>query len=112
MEILRGEGFPHPYKGIFAFQKMSKYEYNHLLFEISEKLNANELKKLVFMCRDDIPNGSEDSIQDVLTLFKKLENQNCLGIDRMEMLKETLKMLKKRSLLKKVEEFQIKRKGM
>ena len=83
-----------------------------MLFEISKKLDANELPELVFMCRDDIPKVSEDSIQDVLTLFKELEKQNCLGIDRLNTWKEILKMLKKRSLLKKVADFEIKRKGM
>ena len=83
-----------------------------MLFEVSKKLDASELRELVFMCRHDIPEGSEDSIQDVLTLFKELENQNCLGIDRLDTLKETLTMLKKRPLHKKVVEFEIKRKGM
>ena len=64
------------------------------------------------MCRDDITEGSEDRIQDVLTLFKELEKENHLGIDRLDTLKEILTRMKKRSLLKKVEEFEIKRKGL
>ena len=62
------------------------------------------------MCRDDIEAGSEDRIQDVLTLFKELEKENHLRIDRLDTLKEILPRMKKRSLLKKVEEFDIKRK--
>jgi len=91
---------------------MSKHEYNDLLFDISRKINTNELPRLVFMCRDDITEGSEDRIQDVLTLFKELEKENHLGIDRLDTLKEILTRMKKRSLLKKVEEFEIKRKGL
>ena len=91
---------------------MSKHEYNDLLFDISKRINANELPRLVFMCRDDIAAGSEDRIQDVLTLFKELEKENHLGIDRLDTLKEILTRMKKRSLLKKVEEFEIKRKGL
>lgn len=91
---------------------MSKIEYSDILFEISKKLDGNELPRLVFMCREEIANVSEENIRDVLTLFKELEKQNRLGIDRLDTLKEILKQLKKRSLLKKVEEFEIRRKGI
>lgn len=90
---------------------MSKIEYSDLLFEISKKLDGNELPRLIFMCREEIAEGSEENIRDVLTLFKELEKQNRLGIDRLDTLKEVLKQMKKRSLLKKVEEFEIRRKG-
>lgn len=91
---------------------MSKIEYSDLLFEISKKLDENELPRLIFMCREEIAEGSEENIRDVLTLFKELEKQNRLGIDRLDTLKEILKQMKKRSLLKKVEEFEIRRKGI
>ena len=91
---------------------MSKIEYSDLLFEISKKLDKNELPRLIFMCREEIAEGSEESIRDVLTLFKELEKQNRLGIDRLDTLKEILKQMKKRPLLKKVEEFEIRRKGI
>ena len=90
---------------------MSKIEYSDLLFEISKKLDENELPRLIFMCREEIAEGSEENIRDVLTLFKELEKQHRLGIDRLDTLKEILKQMKKRSLLKKVEEFEIRRKG-
>ena len=90
---------------------MSKHEYNDLLFEISRKIDAAELKRLVFMCRDDLAKGSKDSIKDVLTLFEELEKQNYLGIDHLDTLKNILALLKKKSLLKKVKEFEITRKG-
>lgn len=91
---------------------MSKIEYSDLLFEISKKLDENELPRLIFMCREEIAKGSGRNIQDVLTLFEELEKQNCLGIDRLDTLKEILTRMKKRPLLKKVEEFEIKRKGI
>ena len=91
---------------------MSKIEYSDLLFEISKKLDENELPRLIFMCREEIAKGSEGNIRDVLTLFKELEKQNRLGIDRLDTLKEILKQMKKRSLLKKVEEFETRRKGI
>ncbi|XP_078345189.1 uncharacterized protein LOC144630690 [Oculina patagonica] len=90
---------------------MSKIEYSDLLFEISKKIDENELPRLIFMCREEIVKGSGRNIPDVLTLFEELEKQNCLGIDRLDTLKEILTRMKKRSLLKKVEEFEIKRKA-
>ena len=91
--------------------EMSQLEYNYLLYEISGKLNSNQLAILLFMCREYIPKGAEDSIQNVLKLFKVLEEKSRLGIDNLEMLKEILTILKKTSLLKKVKEFEVKRKG-
>ena len=91
---------------------MSKIEYRDLLFQINKKLDENELPRLIFMCKDEIGKGSERNIRDVLTLFDELEKQNRLGIDRLDTLKEILTQMKKRSLLKKVEEFEIKRKGI
>jgi len=91
---------------------MSKIEYNDLLYEISKKLDENELPRLIFMCREKIAESSEEKVRDVLTLFKELEKRNGLGIDRLDTLKEILKQMKKRSLLKKVEEFEIRRKGI
>lgn len=91
---------------------MSKIEYNDLLYEISKKLDENELPRLIFMCREKIAESSEEKVRDVLTLFKELEKRNGLGIDRLDTLKEILKQMKKRPLLKKVEEFEIRRKGI
>ena len=92
--------------------EMSKFEYKNLLFEISKKINVNELPRLVYMCKEEIAKGSEANIQDVLTLFEELEKQNHLGIDRLDTLKELLTQIKKRPLLRKVEEFEIRRKGI
>ena len=91
---------------------MSDIEYNDLLFEISRKLDVDELQRLLFMCRNEIVKGSHRNIRDVLTLFEELERNNRLGIDRLDTLKEILTQMKKRSLLKKVEEFEIRRKGI
>jgi len=91
---------------------MSEYEYSGLLFDISEKLDVNKLPKLLFMCRKDIAQSSEENIRDVRGLFTELEKQNRIGIDRLENLKEILTQMKKPSLRRKVEEFEIRRKGI
>ena len=73
---------------------MSEIEYNNLLFEISERLDQqNVLERLLFMCRGKLSPVSErqDSIQDTLSLFKELEDRNCLGVDRVQVLKDLLK---------------------
>ena len=63
------------------------------------------------MCRKQISKDSGRTTQNALGLFEELEKQYNLGIDRLGILKHILKQLKKRSILKKVEGFEIKRKG-
>ena len=90
---------------------MSAIEYNNLLFEISQRLEElNVLDRLLFMCRGKLSSGSEDNIQDVLTLFKELEEQNNLGINRMEVIKGLLKSFKEWSFFGRVKDFESKRK--
>ena len=91
---------------------MSKHEYRCLLFDIGKKINANELEKMVYLCKDDLPKGTRrDSFEDALALFDLLETKNCLGIDNTQILKGMLQNLPKKALLRKVEDFEIKRKG-
>ena len=63
------------------------------------------------MCRKQISKDSGRTTQNALGLFEELEKQYNLGIDRLGILKQSLKQSKKRSTLKKVEGFEIKRKG-
>ena len=91
---------------------MGEIEYNDLIFEISEQLDESLLRRMINMCKMWIPQGEAVGIQDMLTFFKVLEDKKRLGIDNLEKLKEILTQLKKRPLLKRVEKFEIKRKGM
>ena len=90
---------------------MSEIEYNNLVFEISTKLDVNQLEKMVFMCRWLISKNRKERIENVLELFEELEKQGHLGIDRLETLKQILEQLKKQRILRKVKEFENKRKG-
>ena len=65
------------------------------------------------MCRKQISKDSGRTTQNALGLFEDLEKQYIyiLGIDRLGILKQILKQLRKRSILEKVEGFEIKRKG-
>ena len=89
---------------------MSEIKYCDL-FNIRTKIGVNQSERLVLMCRKQISKGSEITTQNVLGLFEELEKQDNLGIDRLGTLKEILKQSKNRSMLKKVEEFEIKKKG-
>ncbi|KAL9984456.1 hypothetical protein ACROYT_G006749 [Oculina patagonica] len=92
---------------------MSAIEYRNLLYEVSQKIDwLTERQRLLFICEAEglIVTGSESNIQDVLSLFKGLEERNHLGIDRLEVLKDLLKGIGKWHLLELVEKFDIKRK--
>ncbi|KAM7426805.1 hypothetical protein ABFA07_021967 [Porites harrisoni] len=92
---------------------MSKHEYRRLLLDINKKINANELKEMVYLCIDDLPEGTRrDSFEDALALFDLLERKNRLGIDNTQILKGMLQNLPKKPLLRKVEDFEIKRKAV
>ena len=85
-------------------------EYIDLLEPIIRVLDElNGLERLTSMCRGNIPEESENSIHDVRSLFKVLEANNRLGIDSLDILKEILTELEKEDLIKKVEEFQKRR---
>ena len=86
---------------------MSDIKYNNLLFELSESLNRlNRCDRLLFLCRGKLAPGSEDRIQDALSLFKELEDRNHLGPDRLGVLKTLLKGVKEYVLLENVKRFE------
>ena len=85
-------------------------EYNALLEEIIRALDElNDLERIVSVCRGKLSEESEGLIEDVRSLFKELENQNILGLDRLDILKDILTETEKKDLLKKVEEFEERR---
>ena len=91
------------------FEKTRK-EYNDLLEQIIRVLDElNDLERLIAMCRGKIEEGRQGNVHDVRSLFKELENNNCLGINRLVILKEILAQTEKSDLLKEVEEFEQRR---
>ena len=89
---------------------MSVVEYRNLLFEVSEKIDwLTERRRLLYICKIFLPDGSENIIQDALSLLNKLEEENHLGIDHLEVLKDLLKRRAKWNLLEIVEYFEIRR---
>ena len=89
---------------------MSYVEYNQLLFEISQRLDLlNRHGQLLFMCRGRVASRPGD-IPDALSLFRELEEQNYLAIDKVDLLEELLKGFGEWSSFQKVRKFADKRK--
>ena len=105
-ELLKGVREWSLFGKVKRFENKRK-EYNALLEEIIRVLDElNDLERLISVCRGKLSEESEGLIEDVRSLFKELENQNILGLDRLDILKEILTEAEKKVLLKKVEEFE------
>ena len=90
---------------------MSATEYNNLLYVICRKLDElNALDQLLSMCRGKLAPGSEGNIRNTRSLCDKLEENNKLGIDRLQLMKRLLRGVEDWVLLEKVEKFECKRK--
>ena len=90
---------------------MSATEYNNLLYAICRKLDElNALDQLLSMCRGKLAPGSEGNIRNTRWLCDKLEENNKLGIDRLQLMKRLLRGVEDWALLEKVEKFECKRK--
>ena len=85
-------------------------EYDVLLKKIIRVLDElNDVDRLVSICREKIPPERQGNIPDVRSLFKELENNNCLGINRLGILKEILAQTEKSDLLTTVKDFEERR---
>ena len=85
-------------------------EYDNLLNQIIRALDElNDLERLVSICGRKIPRERQGNIRDVRSLFEELENNHCLGINRLDILKEILAQTEKNDLLKAVKEFEERR---
>ena len=90
---------------------MSFGEYLNLLCEISEEIDWEaKCERLIFIINRYLPDVSGDEITDVNSLLAKLEERSLLGIDRLDVLKDLLKGIRKWDLLRIVDGFEIKRK--
>ena len=85
-------------------------EYDVLLKKIIRVLDElNDVERLVSICREKIPPERQGNIPDVRSLFEELENNNCLGINRLGILKEILAQTEKSDLLTTVKDFEERR---
>ena len=91
----------------FEHKRNRRKVYNNLLEQILRELDElNDLERLISICKGNITEERRASIHDVRSLFKELESKDCLGIDRLEIVKEILTQTEKTDLLKEVEEFE------
>ena len=105
-DLLKGLEEWSLFGSVKSFESKRK-EYNSLLeriIHVLDELDCHE--QLVAMCNDRIPEEKHSSIQDVRSLFQELENNDSLGIDHLEVLKEILTRQEKTDLLREVEEFE------
>ena len=105
-DLLKGLEEWSLFGNVKSFESKRK-EYNSLLERIIHDLDELDcLEQLVAICNDRIPEEKHSSIQDVRSLFQELENNDSLGIDHLEVLKEILTRQEKTDLLREVEEFE------
>ena len=89
---------------------MSRVEYSHLLLEISQRLDELNKATLVYLTCEGRMESSAQVIPGTLFLFQKLQDQKRLAIDQVGLLKDFVKEVGERTLLRKVEKFEEKRK--
>ena len=89
---------------------MSETEYNSLLFRISKRLDdINDLEHILFICRGKLQHQADQDIHNTLSLLRKLEDNNFLGVDYLQLVKDILKAVEEWDLHEKVVKFERKR---
>ena len=98
------------FRNVKSFESKIK-EYNGLLeriIPVLDELDRDYLEQLLAaICNSRIPEEKHSSIQDVRSLFQELENNDSLGIDHLEVLKEILTRKEKTDSLWEVDELLI-----
>ena len=89
---------------------MSIIEYRVLRLKVSQGVDwPTEGETILSLCEGFIAVGSENTIQNVVSLFAELERENNLGIDHLDLLKGILKGMDKWLLVDEIEKFKKKR---
>ena len=82
-------------------------EYNSLLFRISKRLDdINVLEHILFICRGKLEHQADQDIHNTLSLLRKLEDSNFLGVDYLQLVKDILKAVEQWDLHEKVVKFE------
>ncbi|XP_074613751.1 uncharacterized protein LOC141873603 [Acropora palmata] len=99
------------YDKVVMFES-TRREYKELVERVINKLEGlSDFERLMsIVCRvKRIPEERKNNIHDVRSLFQVLEDMNCLGVDRLDILRDIVTEMKKDELLTEVEEFQKRR---
>ena len=107
--MLKGVNEWDLFEEVEKFERKRK-EYNNLLEQIIRVLDElNDLERLVSICGGKIPEERQGNVLNVRSLFEELEENDWLGIDCLDTLKEILTLTEKSDLLKEVENFEQRR---
>ena len=96
-------------------EEVEKFEsrrkkYYDLVEQIIRALDElNDVERLISICREKIPQEKHSNIRDARSLLKELESTNCLGINRLGIVKRILLQTEKNDLLATVKEFEQRR---
>lgn len=77
-------------------------DFHSCLYDIAERLGNEELAALKFLCLDHIPQKKQESINDVLVLFQRLQEEGMLEEGNLSFLKELLFHISRWDLLSRV----------
>lgn len=77
-------------------------DFHSCLYDIAEHLGNEELAALKFLCLDHIPQKKQETINDVLVLFQRLQEKGMLEEGNLSFLKELLFHISRWDLLSRV----------
>ncbi|XP_050772781.1 caspase-8 isoform X1 [Gopherus flavomarginatus] len=86
--------------------KVSQFRY--LLFQLSENITTDELKSLKFLLSKELPRCKLDNEMTLINVFIEMEKKGLLAEENLEILKTICEKIDK-SLLKKIEEYELDR---
>lgn len=84
---------------------MSRQNFRSFLVSISERLKDDDLRKLKFLCEDEIPAGKLSRIKEPIDLFDALIGKGKLAKHDTSLLENLLKDVGHDALCQKVQEY-------
>ena len=88
---------------VISNQKSRKYRA--FLIELGENLKRNDLKRIKYVLKDEIPAGKLLEITEPYELFTMLEEHGLLGPDKLAELREYLEATERPNLINMLDEF-------
>lgn len=79
--------------------------YRTFLLRLSENITEEKLEQLKYLCMGEIPEGSLETINSPLQLFKDLERRQMIGIDNLSFLRQLLTDVMCLQLASRVDDF-------
>jgi hypothetical protein len=67
------------------------FEYKQMLLELDKSLNGEELKSLLFLCKDDVRKREKENVKRATDLWEILETREKLGPSNLTYLKQIIR---------------------